>query len=67
MLTDITDGCFGERVALLTLADTLCRICQRITYSQRRIAITLEQMQRHALGGFRPHSGQAAQRFDKRL
>jgi len=39
---------------------------QRVTQLLRALAVVLHQVIRHALRGFRPDTGQRAQRFDER-
>src|SRR5262245_46087536 len=49
------------------MANAVSSAAQRVAELARAIAVVLEQVVSHALGGLRPHAGQYLERLDQRL
>ena len=60
-----TDLVFTEGPTLFTVTDFLDHALEHIREVQRALAITLQQMECHALRRFRAYTGQAAEGFDE--
>src|SRR5690606_21891841 len=62
---DAADLLFGQRAALLAVADLLQRLGEHGTQVSAAGAVALQQKQRHALGRVRAHPGQTAEGLDQ--
>jgi hypothetical protein len=63
--TDHAQLAVGEHAAALALADIPCRVGQRTPTVPGALAVTLEQVEGHALRRLLPDTGQDAQRLDQ--